>query len=220
VRPPAVRMGTTGTRSEFAPSANRFGYSNSSPASIGMKLVVPAIDALAVNPVEHLSRFQPPFCPWQGCAEHRRCQPGYRFRRHRFFSAAQRLRIPRLRCRACKRTFSRQTFAVSCYRKRPELLRPDRATRELATTLLRGLDHPAARIQRQTPPAQSFLNRSPPNTSRIPDSTSAPDHNLGDTLDFYSPAATGKAPFTLIIPACCIVCRWPASWDSCSLRRS
>jgi hypothetical protein len=91
-----------------------------------MRPVLPAIDALAVNRVEHLSRFQPPYSPWQGCAEHRRCQPGYRFRRHRFFSAAQWRRIPRLRCRASGRTFSRQAFAVSCYRKRPELLRPDR----------------------------------------------------------------------------------------------
>jgi transposase-like protein len=75
-------------------------------------------------PVEHLSRFQPPFCPWQSCAEHQRRQPGYRFRRHGFFSTAQRRRIPRFRCLICKRTFSRQTFAVSYYRKRPELLRP------------------------------------------------------------------------------------------------
>jgi transposase-like protein len=74
--------------------------------------------------VEHLSGFQPPFCPWQGCPEHRRCEPGYRFRRHGFFSTAQRRRIPRFRCRTCNRTFSRQTFAVSYYRKRPELLRP------------------------------------------------------------------------------------------------
>jgi len=75
-------------------------------------------------PVEHLSRFQPPFCPWQGCAEHRRSEPGYRFLRHGFFSTARRWRIPRFRCLACRRTFSRQTFAVSYYRKRPGLLRP------------------------------------------------------------------------------------------------
>lgn len=76
------------------------------------------------TPVEYLSRFQPRFCPWQGCTEHQRRQPGYRFRRHGFFSTAQRRRIPRFRCRACGRTFSRQTFAVSYYRKRPALLRP------------------------------------------------------------------------------------------------
>jgi len=75
------------------------------------------------TPVEFLSRFQPPFCPWQGCPEHPRSQPGYRFRRHGFFSTAQRRRIPRYRCCACGRTFSRQTFAVSYYRKRPRLLR-------------------------------------------------------------------------------------------------
>jgi len=76
------------------------------------------------TPVEHLSRFQPPFCPWPSCTEHRRRQPGYRFRRHGFFSTAQRRRIPRFRCRTCGRTFSRQTFAVSYYRKRPGLLSP------------------------------------------------------------------------------------------------
>jgi len=75
-------------------------------------------------PVEHLSGFQPSFCPWQGCPEHLRSQSGYRFLRHGFFSTAQRRRIPRFRCRSCRRTFSRQTFAVSYYRKRPELLRP------------------------------------------------------------------------------------------------
>jgi hypothetical protein len=32
--------------------------------------------------------------------------------------------VPRFRCLTCKRTFSRQTFAVSYYRKRPELICP------------------------------------------------------------------------------------------------
>jgi hypothetical protein len=94
---------------------------------------------------------------------------GYRSRTHRFFATAQRRRIPRIRYRASRRTFSRQTFAVCCCRKRPDLRRPDRATRGPATAVLRGLDHPAARVQRQAPPAQSFLNRSPPDRSRIPD---------------------------------------------------
>ena len=74
------------------------------------------------TPVEHLSDFQPRHCPWRGCAEHRRRHPGYRFRRHGYFSTARRRRIPRFRCKTCKRTFSRQTFSVSYYRKRPELL--------------------------------------------------------------------------------------------------
>jgi hypothetical protein len=32
--------------------------------------------------------------------------------------------VPRFRCLTCNHTFSRQTFAVSYYRKRPELIRP------------------------------------------------------------------------------------------------
>jgi len=95
-----------------------------------------------MTPVEHLSGFQPPFCPWQGCREHRRTQPGYRFRRHGFFSTSQRRRIPRFCCCSCGRTFSRQTFAVSYYRKRPRLLRgvaaalvAGSALRQIARTL-------------------------------------------------------------------------------------
>ena len=74
--------------------------------------------------MEHRSSFQPPFCPWRSCAEHRRRSPGFRFRRHGYFSTATRQRIPRFLCLVCWRTFSRQTFSVSYYKKRPELLRP------------------------------------------------------------------------------------------------
>jgi hypothetical protein len=73
--------------------------------------------------VEYLSNFQPQFCPWRHCAEHRRNAPGYRFRRHGSFSTLRRRRVPRFLCLTCRRTFSRQTFSVSYYRKRPELLR-------------------------------------------------------------------------------------------------
>lgn len=75
------------------------------------------------TPIEHLSGFQPPFCPWRDCREHRRRRPGYGYWRHGSFSTRQRRRIPRFRCPACKRTFSRQTFSTSYYSKRPELLR-------------------------------------------------------------------------------------------------
>ena len=76
------------------------------------------------TPVEHLSAFQPPFCPHPECPEHRRTSPGYRFRRHGVYASRRRRRVPRFLCRTCRRTFSRQTFAVSYYRKRPELMRP------------------------------------------------------------------------------------------------
>ena len=75
------------------------------------------------TPVEHRSSFQPAFCPWRACKEHRRRAPGYRFRRHGTYSSQTPRRVPRFLCLACRRTFSRQTFAVSYYRKRPELLR-------------------------------------------------------------------------------------------------
>ena len=87
------------------------------------------------TPVEHLSRFQPAFCPRRGCPEHRRLHPGYRFERHGFYSTRRRWRIPRFRCLACRGTFSRQSFAVSYYSKRPELLIP------IAAALVAGSAH-------------------------------------------------------------------------------
>src|SRR6476660_9951377 len=76
------------------------------------------------TPVEHLGAFQPAFCPRPECPEHRRTAPGYRFRRHGVYASRRRSRVPRFLCLTCRRTFSRQTFAVSYYRKRPELMRP------------------------------------------------------------------------------------------------
>ena len=76
------------------------------------------------TPVEHLGGFQPAFCPRRGCPEHRRITPGYRFRHHGTYSSRRRSRVPRFLCLTCRHTFSRQTFAVSYYRKRPELMRP------------------------------------------------------------------------------------------------
>lgn len=46
------------------------------------------------------------------------------FRRHGVYETRRRRAIPRYRCAACGRTFSRQSFAVSFYLKRPELLLP------------------------------------------------------------------------------------------------
>jgi transposase-like protein len=76
------------------------------------------------TPVEYLGAFQPAFCPRRDCPEHRRTTPGYRFRRHGTYSSRRRSRVPRFLCLTCRHTFSRQTFAVSYYRKRPELPRP------------------------------------------------------------------------------------------------
>ena len=94
------------------------------------------------TPVEHLSGFQPAFCPRRGCPEHVRLTPGFRFERHGFYSTRRRWRIPRFRCRVCRTSFSRQSFAVSYYSKRPELLIPiaaglvgGSAHRQIARTL-------------------------------------------------------------------------------------
>ena len=74
------------------------------------------------TPIEHLSTFQPRHCPWRACREHRRVEPGYRFRKHGTYSTARRRGIPRFLCLACERTFSRQSFSTSYYLKRPDLL--------------------------------------------------------------------------------------------------
>jgi len=76
------------------------------------------------TPVERLQDFQPRFCPWPRCAQHRRSSPGYRFFRHGYYATSRRPRVPRFRCRSCRRVFSRQSFATSYYLKRPELLAP------------------------------------------------------------------------------------------------
>jgi hypothetical protein len=94
------------------------------------------------TPVEHLSRFQPAFCPRRECPEHVRVAPGFRFERQGFYSTRRRWRIPRFRCLVCRASFSRQAFAVSYYSKRPELLLPiaaglvgGSAHRQIARTL-------------------------------------------------------------------------------------
>ncbi len=75
------------------------------------------------TPIEQRSAFQPRFCPWKDCPEHLRRVPGYRFQRHGAFATRRRKRVPRFRCHRCKRTFSTQTFSLTYYHKRPELLR-------------------------------------------------------------------------------------------------
>jgi len=67
------------------------------------------------------SRFVPPFCPWPECSAHRSRGRGFqRFGSYR--PPRQSIRIPRFRCRDCRRTCSRQTFSTTYYLKRPELL--------------------------------------------------------------------------------------------------
>jgi len=77
----------------------------------------PRLSAESVRP----SRFLPPFCPWPACAAHR--IPGRGFQRFGSYRKPSDFRrIPRFRCRDCKRTCSRQTFSTTYYLKRPALL--------------------------------------------------------------------------------------------------
>lgn len=75
--------------------------------------------------VERSRTFDPPFCPYQDCEEHRRPGPiPFRFRRLGFYSTARAPRIPRFLCLACRRSFSRQALSPHYFLKRPDLLLP------------------------------------------------------------------------------------------------
>ncbi len=76
------------------------------------------------TPVERLQAFRPPLCPWPDRREHQRAKRGHRFRHHGSYATASRSSVPRYRCNSCWRTFSRQTFSVTFYLKRPGLLPP------------------------------------------------------------------------------------------------
>jgi len=71
-------------------------------------------------------RFRPPHCPWNDCPDHRFQGRGYRAKRdgHYRRKCDPLRKVPRFRCRTCGRGFSRQSFAVTYYMKRPELLEP------------------------------------------------------------------------------------------------
>ena len=74
--------------------------------------------------VERLQYFTPRFCPWPACPQHKLRAAGFRFRRHGSYCTRKRASVPRFRCAVCRRSFSRQSFAVSYYLKRAELLVP------------------------------------------------------------------------------------------------
>lgn len=65
--------------------------------------------------------FLPPFCPHEGCANHGGDVPDF-FTRHGYYRSGCLPRpVPRFRCRACRRTFSRQTFRASYRDHKPHL---------------------------------------------------------------------------------------------------
>jgi transposase-like protein len=68
--------------------------------------------------------FVPPFCPNPACAFHT-CSAGWRWKRDGFhFRHCEPRKVQRYRCRHCRRSFSDQTFRLSYWLKRPELLLP------------------------------------------------------------------------------------------------
>jgi transposase-like protein len=96
-----------------------------------------------IQPVEIQRRFAPPFCPRRTCFQHSLSDPKRFAYTHRgSYVRADGRRVRRYRCRACNRSFSKQSFATSYFLKRPELLVPvahglvnGAAHRQIARTL-------------------------------------------------------------------------------------
>ena len=65
-------------------------------------------------------QFAPPRCPNVACAQHRRPEPGFFVRRGSYRPRCRLEPVPRFRCRACGRGFSRQTFRHDYRDRRPE----------------------------------------------------------------------------------------------------
>src|SRR5262245_62309409 len=61
--------------------------------------------------------FDPARCPWRSCARHANPTPYFFVRYGSYRSRVSPFRIPRFRCRTCRRTFSYQTFQLE-YRLR------------------------------------------------------------------------------------------------------
>jgi transposase-like protein len=68
-----------------------------------------------------LSEFIPPFCPKRSCPAHR--SPGIRFwtRAGHYQPQCRSFRIPRFRCKVCRKGFSFQTFRIDYRDLRPEV---------------------------------------------------------------------------------------------------
>lgn len=63
--------------------------------------------------------FVPPRCPNTLCDQHLRPTPRFFWRRGYYHPACRRERVPRFRCRSCRRGFSRQTFRQDYCDRRP-----------------------------------------------------------------------------------------------------
>jgi len=65
--------------------------------------------------------FQPPRCPYLRCSQHRHPEPGFFIRKGFYRPLCRPQPIPRFFCKACRRTFSRQTFRADYRDHRPDL---------------------------------------------------------------------------------------------------
>ncbi len=65
--------------------------------------------------------FQPPRCPYTDCRRHRAPAPGFCVAAGRYFPNCRNHPVQRFRCRACRRTFSRQTFRADFRQKKPHI---------------------------------------------------------------------------------------------------
>src|SRR4029079_2805709 len=102
--------------------------------SRGTGLAVPGVVDWPIQPVEIRRRFVPRFCPRRDCAWHLG-SPDFHYERAGWYSRKDGQRVPRYVCGACGKSFSKRSFAVSYYMKRPELLAP------IAACLVNGAAH-------------------------------------------------------------------------------
>src|SRR5262245_66287204 len=63
--------------------------------------------------------FDPERCPWRSCARHANPTPYFFVRYGSYRSRVSPFRIPRFRCRTCRRTFSSQTFQLEYRLRKP-----------------------------------------------------------------------------------------------------
>lgn len=121
--------------------------------------------------------FKPPFCPHRGCANHKPTDANFYTRFGTYIAQCRPRPVPRFRCKACKRTFSRQTFRADYWDQKPhlnvplfELLSAGVGLRESARTLgltLRATELKARKIARQARRLNLNLQRKLPRGSSL-----------------------------------------------------
>src|SRR5262245_11395244 len=92
-------------------------------SSIGLRIADASRMRWPKHPAEsvHPSRFHPPFCPRPECPSHRGRPKGFA-RWGSYRKPSDIARSPRVRCKDCTTTCSRQTFSCTYYLKRPPLM--------------------------------------------------------------------------------------------------